>query len=74
MTGPLTVTLLTLGTQQIDLRGHELTHCNMREVWRRLKDTAEVEGRLRQVDAFNQVGTSFIKTEGSVSIMNLSPS
>lgn len=39
---------------QVDLRGHELTHCNMREIWRRLKDTAEVEGRLRHVDAFNQ--------------------
>ncbi|GFO39127.1 aldehyde oxidase, partial [Plakobranchus ocellatus] len=39
---------------QVDLQGNELTHCNMKEVWRRLKDTAEVEGRLRQVEAFNQ--------------------
>ncbi|KAK3739272.1 hypothetical protein RRG08_050477 [Elysia crispata] len=39
---------------QVDLRGQELIHCNMKEVWRRLKDTAEVEGRLKQIDAFNQ--------------------
>ena len=31
----------------------------MREVWRRLKDTAEVEGRLRHLDVFNQVRACF---------------
>ncbi|CAL1529227.1 unnamed protein product [Lymnaea stagnalis] len=38
---------------QIDLHGHQLSQCRMREVWRRIKDMAEVEGRLRQVEAFN---------------------
>merc|ERR1719361_3200417 len=31
-----------------------MTHCTLREMWRSLKSTAEVEGRMRQVDAFNQ--------------------
>jgi len=39
---------------QQDVYGHDLTHCTLRELWRRLKGTAEVEGRIRQVDAFNQ--------------------
>ncbi|XP_012937727.1 indole-3-acetaldehyde oxidase [Aplysia californica] len=39
---------------QTDIKGHDMSQCTIREVWRRLKDTAEVEGRMRQVDAFNQ--------------------
>lgn len=39
---------------QTDINGHALTHCTIRELFRRLKDTADVNGRLRQVDAFNQ--------------------
>jgi xanthine dehydrogenase/oxidase len=39
---------------QQDPYGHDMKDCTIRELWRRLKDTAEVEGRLRQVDAFNQ--------------------
>ncbi|GFO39136.1 xanthine dehydrogenase/oxidase [Plakobranchus ocellatus] len=39
---------------QKDIVGHTLSNCTIREVWRRLKDIAEVEGRLRQVEAFNQ--------------------
>ncbi|BFZ03307.1 hypothetical protein BsWGS_06345 [Bradybaena similaris] len=37
-----------------DLYGHDMKDCTIRELWRRLKDTAEVEARIRQVDAFNQ--------------------
>ncbi|XP_035826275.1 indole-3-acetaldehyde oxidase [Aplysia californica] len=52
---PVMVKELNLYEQhQTDLHGHAMTHCTIREVWRRLKDTAEVEGRIRQVDAFNQ--------------------
>ncbi|XP_059139141.1 uncharacterized protein LOC131927489 [Physella acuta] len=40
--------------EQTDLFGHPMTNCTLRDLWRRLKDTAEVEGRMRQVDAFNQ--------------------
>ncbi|GFO17413.1 xanthine dehydrogenase/oxidase [Plakobranchus ocellatus] len=39
---------------QKDIMGHTLNNCTIREVWRRLKDIAEVEGRLRQVEAYNQ--------------------
>ncbi|BFZ17322.1 hypothetical protein BsWGS_20361 [Bradybaena similaris] len=39
---------------QTDPYGHDMKDCTIRELWRRLKDTAEVEGRMRQVDAFNQ--------------------
>ncbi|XP_055877626.1 uncharacterized protein LOC106059685 [Biomphalaria glabrata] len=39
---------------QTDLNNVELTQCTIRDLWRRLKDTAEVEGRMRIVDAFNQ--------------------
>ncbi|KAK3789287.1 hypothetical protein RRG08_001677 [Elysia crispata] len=39
---------------QTDLSGHVLKNCTVRELWRRLKDTAEVDARIRQVDAFNQ--------------------
>ncbi|GFO17429.1 xanthine dehydrogenase/oxidase [Plakobranchus ocellatus] len=40
---------------QKDIMGHTLNNCTIREIWRRLKDIAEVEGRLRQVEAYNQV-------------------
>ncbi|GFS13931.1 xanthine dehydrogenase/oxidase [Elysia marginata] len=39
---------------QKDFGGHVLVNCTVRELWRRLKDTAEVDARIRQVDAFNQ--------------------
>ncbi|CAG5128374.1 unnamed protein product, partial [Candidula unifasciata] len=39
---------------QTDPYGHDMKDCTIRELWRRLKDTAEVDGRVRQVDAFNQ--------------------
>ncbi|GFS13924.1 xanthine dehydrogenase/oxidase [Elysia marginata] len=41
-------------SEQKDLAGHVLVRCTVRELWRRLKDTAEVDARIRQVDAFNQ--------------------
>ncbi|GFO39131.1 abscisic-aldehyde oxidase [Plakobranchus ocellatus] len=40
---------------QKDIMGHTLNNCTIREVWRRLKDIPEVEGRLCQVEAFNLV-------------------
>ncbi|GFR62932.1 xanthine dehydrogenase/oxidase [Elysia marginata] len=40
-----------------DIYGHVLQNCNLMEVWRRLKDVAEVDTRLNQVDVFNQDNT-----------------
>uniref|UniRef100_A0A0B7B2H5 FAD-binding PCMH-type domain-containing protein n=1 Tax=Arion vulgaris TaxID=1028688 RepID=A0A0B7B2H5_9EUPU len=37
-----------------DHYGHDMKDCTIRELWRRLKDTADVDGRMRQVDVFNQ--------------------
>ncbi|RUS82186.1 hypothetical protein EGW08_010068 [Elysia chlorotica] len=52
---PITVKELNLyEADQKDLGGHVLARCTVREMWRRLKDTAEVDARIRQVDAFNQ--------------------
>jgi len=52
---PILVKELNLYKQhQSDPMGHEMTDCTIREVWRRLKDTAEVEARMRQVDSFNK--------------------
>ncbi|XP_055877206.1 uncharacterized protein LOC106059682 [Biomphalaria glabrata] len=39
---------------QIDLNDELMSQCTIRDLWRRLKDIAEVEGRMRIVDAFNQ--------------------
>lgn len=39
---------------QKDITGKVLTYCTMRETWDRLKSTAEVEKRMKEVDAFNQ--------------------
>jgi hypothetical protein len=39
----------------VDLNGHVLKYCTMHKVWSQLKETAEVEKRLLEVDAFNQV-------------------
>ncbi|KAH9519993.1 hypothetical protein Btru_071425 [Bulinus truncatus] len=39
---------------QVDIRGHNMTNCTIRDLWRRLKDISEVEGRIRQVEVFNQ--------------------
>ncbi|GFO23340.1 xanthine dehydrogenase/oxidase [Plakobranchus ocellatus] len=40
--------------KQTDLTGHVLNNCTVRELWRRLKDVAEVDARIRQINAFNQ--------------------
>ncbi|RUS86926.1 hypothetical protein EGW08_005331 [Elysia chlorotica] len=37
-----------------DIYGRILENCTLKEVWRRLKDLADVEGRLRLVDNFNK--------------------
>ena len=48
-------------TFQKDIYGHILQNCTLKEVWQRLKDVAEIEGRLRQVDNFNRVSSCTLK-------------
>ena len=36
--------------------GHVLIYCTMRDVWSQLKTLAEVDARIAEVEAFNQVG------------------
>lgn len=40
---------------QTDLNGMVLTYCTMRDVWQRLKQVAQVEQRMAEVEEFNRV-------------------
>ncbi|KAH9519697.1 hypothetical protein Btru_070660 [Bulinus truncatus] len=39
---------------QKDVMGHELTHCSLKEIWTRLKQTAEVPARMEDINRFNK--------------------
>ncbi|XP_012939556.1 xanthine dehydrogenase isoform X2 [Aplysia californica] len=42
---------------QTEIHGVKLDHCTIREVWQRLKQTADIDARLKAVEAFNKSNT-----------------